>query len=130
MKHIRAHETDGIRAPAPHARTLKHLIAPWTVGSANIWVGLSEVDPCSSSNSHSHPNEEVFFVVSGYGEVVVDGQCEEVGPGSAVLVPGNAEHQLVNTSQEVLRVLCSAAPAFDRSVFDQAHNLDEQREES
>ena len=46
MKHIRAHQTDGIRAPAPHARTLKHLIAPWTVGSANIWVGLSEVDPC------------------------------------------------------------------------------------
>ena len=71
----------------------------------------------------------MFFVVSGYGEVVVDGQREEVGPGSAVLVPGNAEHQLVNTSQEVLRVLCSAAPAFDRSVFDQAHNLDE-REES
>lgn len=129
MRHIRANEVEGIRAPAPHERTLKHLITPWTVGSENLWVGLSEVDPCSSSNPHVHPNEEVFYVVSGYGEVVVDGQRSDVSAGSAVLVPSGAEHQLVNTSHEVLRVLCSVAPAFDRSVFDHAHELDEQRGE-
>lgn len=130
MKHVRAHEVEGVRAPAPNSRTLKHLIAPWTVGSENLWMGLSEVDPHSCSNAHSHVNEEAFFVVSGYGDVIVAGQREPVEPGSAVLVPSCAEHQLVNTSEEVLRVLCSAAPAFERAVFDQAHNLHERREET
>ena len=130
MKHVHAHDVEGVRAPAPNARTLKHLLAPWTVGSEHLWIGLSEIDSHSCSNSHSHPNEEAFFVVSGYGDVVVAGERERIGPGSAVLVPSDAEHQLVNTSAEVLRVLCSAAPAFDRSVFDQAHNLDQQRDES
>lgn len=130
MKHVHAHEVEGIRAPAPNSRTLKHLLAPWTTGSEQLWIGLSEIDSHSCSNPHSHPNEEAFFVISGYGDVVVGDEREQIGPGSAVLVPGGTTHQLVNTSAEVLRVLCSVAPAFDRGIFDQAHDLEQQREES
>lgn len=130
IQHVKAHEVEGVRAPAPHARTLKHLVAPWTTGSSQLWVGLSEVDPGSSSNPHAHDNEEVFFVVAGYGRIHVEGQTVDVGPGSCVLVPGGAVHRLLNDGHEVLRVLCSVAPPFERAVFDDRHLLDNDQGES
>ncbi len=125
-KHVRAHEVEGVRAAPPHTRTLKHLAAPWTIGSRNLWVGLSEVDPGSSSNLHAHDNEEAFFVLSGYGRVQVDAETVAVGPGSLVLVPPNTPHRLFNPATEVLRVLCCAAPAFDKTVFDSRHLLEDE----
>ena len=128
MQHIRADEVEGIRAPAPHRRTLKHLVAPWVRRTSGS--GCRRSIPIRRPTPHKPPNEEAFYVISGCGEVVVDGQRSAVSTGSAVLVPGGAEHQLVNTSHEVLRVLCSVAPPFDRSVFDHTHELDKQREET
>jgi mannose-6-phosphate isomerase-like protein (cupin superfamily) len=125
MKHVREQDVAGIRAPAPHARTLKHLAAPWTIGSQNLWVGLSEVDPGSSSNAHSHErNEEVFYVVQGAGVIEVGSEGVEVGPGSVVVVPPGATHRLVNSGAEVLKVLCSVSPPFELADFDAKHRLD------
>jgi mannose-6-phosphate isomerase-like protein (cupin superfamily) len=125
VRHIRQQDVTGVRAPAPHARTLKHLAAPWTIGSEKLWVGLSEVDPGSSSNRHSHAeNEEVFYVVSGRGFVEVDDERQAVGPGSVVLVPAGSEHCLVNPGDEMLQVICSVSPAFELSAFDASHLLD------
>jgi mannose-6-phosphate isomerase-like protein (cupin superfamily) len=123
VPHVRAGDVAGTRAPAPNPRTLKHLVAPWTLGSEHLWVGLSEIDVGSSSNRHSHENEEVFFVLSGRGSAEVAGASQEVEAGSAVLVPSGQPHRLVNHGDEPLRVLCCAGPAFDRQAFDQAHLL-------
>jgi hypothetical protein len=30
MIHVREPDVSGVRVPGPHARTLKHLLAPWT----------------------------------------------------------------------------------------------------
>ena len=123
MEHVRTDDVPGERADAPYSRTLKHLAAPWTMGTEHLWVGMSEIDPGSRSNRHSHPNEEVFFVVAGRGRAVVDTEEVDVGPGSVVLVPSGETHQLVNTGDEPLQVLCSAAPAFDKRDFEVAHLL-------
>ena len=128
VEHVRAHEVEGVRAPPPHARTLKHLAAPWTIGSPNLWIGMSEIDPGSSSNAHAHENEEAFFVVSGYGAVEVDGETVDVGPGSLVLVPPSVTHRLRNGGYEVLRVLCCVTPAFERAVFEDRHLLAQERQ--
>jgi mannose-6-phosphate isomerase-like protein (cupin superfamily) len=120
---VRAADVAGTRAGAPHARTLKHLVAPWTLGSTNLWVGLSEVDVGSSSNRHAHENEEVFFVLSGQGSVEVGDARAPLEPGTAVLIPGGEPHRLVNTGAEPLRVLCCASPAFERGGFEDVHEL-------
>ena len=124
MKHIREHEVEGVRAPEPHARTLKHLAAPWTVGSQHMWVGMSKVDPGSSSNPHHHDvQEEIFFVVSGHGEIVVDDERAAVEPGSVVVVPPGATHCLINTGDETLKVLATVSPPFEQRDFDTRHQL-------
>lgn len=126
MKHTHESEIEGVRAPEPNPRTLKHLAAPWTIGSENIWVGLSEVDPGSESNAHSHEKtEEVFYVVSGEGYIVVGDERQAVPAGSVVVAPPGDMHQLQNPGGETLKVICSASPAFVKEDFDVAHNLDE-----
>jgi mannose-6-phosphate isomerase-like protein (cupin superfamily) len=123
VPHVAVDDVPGTRADPPYSRTLRHLITPWTLGSQQLWLGLSEVDVGSSSNRHSHANEEAFFVISGRGAVEVGSGRVEVSPGSAVLAPGGQPHRLVNEGDEPMRVLCCAAPAFDRATFDEAHLL-------
>ncbi|MDJ0925410.1 MAG: cupin domain-containing protein [Acidimicrobiia bacterium] len=126
MKYTHENDVEAIRAPEPNPRTLKHLAAPWTIGSKNLWVGLSEVDPGSESNAHSHERtEEVFYVVSGEGYIAVGGERQAVSAGSVVVAPPGKSHQLQNPGSETLKVICSAAPAFAKEDFDLAHNLDE-----
>ena len=127
MKYTHESEVEGIRAPAPNPRTLKHLAAPWTIGSENLWVGLSEVDPGSESNAHSHEkNEEVFYVVSGEGYIVVGDERRAVSAGSVVVAPPGETHQLQNPGNETLKVICSASPAFAKEDFDITHQLEEE----
>jgi len=123
VRHVHESEVPGERARAPNSRTLKHLAAPWTLGTRRLWVGLSEIDPGSSSNVQSHESEEVFYVVSGEGVVEVEGESQEVVAGSVVVVPSRARHRLVNPGGKALKVLCSAAPAFERDDFDRHHLL-------
>lgn len=120
---VREEDVPGDRADPPHARTLKHLLAPWTVGSDQLWLGLSIVDVGASSNPHEHPNEEAFYVVSGEGELAVGNARHPLTPGTAALIPGNVRHQLVNSGREPLKVLCCAAPPFERSAFERVHQL-------
>ena len=122
MKLIRESEVAGVRMAAPHARTLKHLVAPWTLGSQNLWVGMTKIDPNSSSNPHRHPRqEEVFYVVSGRGSISVGGELAAIEPGVLVLVPLDAEHQLVNDGDETLKVLSAVSPPFAQEEFDEQH---------
>jgi mannose-6-phosphate isomerase-like protein (cupin superfamily) len=71
--------------------------------------GLSgrEVTP-----AHSHPNgEEVIYIMTGSGRVLVAGEVRQVSAGTAVLFPQGAVHMLHNTGSEEMKVVCFFAPA-------------------
>jgi mannose-6-phosphate isomerase-like protein (cupin superfamily) len=114
MQHIREQDVAGERMEAPYARVVKHLAAPWTMGTAKIWVGISVIEPRSASSPHAHPHqEEVFYCLSGTGLIKVGDEQVDIATGSCVFVPEGAVHQLINTQPgEVLRVLGATAPAF------------------
>jgi len=57
--------------------------------------------------AHSHPHsEEVIYILSGSGRVLVDGEVAPVRAGSTVLFPQGAVHMLHNTSCEEMKVVC------------------------
>jgi mannose-6-phosphate isomerase-like protein (cupin superfamily) len=114
MKYIREQEVAGERMDAPYARVVKHLAAPWTLGTSKLWVGISVIDPQSASNPHAHAHqEEVFYCLSGRGLIKVGDEQVEVSPGSCVFVPEGALHQLINPDPgQVLEILGATAPAF------------------
>lgn len=48
----------------------------------------------SSIHEHSHPQEEVYEVIEGELEVIIDGVAQIARPGLVALVPGNVRHSV------------------------------------
>ena len=84
-----------------------------TVGLADIPVGAPR-----PPRGHLHAQAEVYFCLSGSGEVVVEGEATLVRAGDAVFIPGDTEHMAVNTGAEPLRLLYFfAADSFEEIVY-------------
>ena len=48
-----------------------------------------------------HPTTDQFFrFEQGEGKVIIDGNEHAVGDGSAVMVPGGSQHNVINTSPD------------------------------
>lgn len=71
-----------------------------TVGVAEIPVGAPRPE-----RGHQHAQDELYFIIEGSGEVVVNGESTAVTSGDAVFIPGDAEHVAVNTGDVPLRLL-------------------------
>ncbi len=127
MKHVKEHEVEGESFPPPHARVIKHLAAPWTVGASRLWAGVTIIGPGSSSNPHLHDDaEEIFYVISGTGRIKVEEEEEDIAPGSCIFIPPKSLHQLLNTGQVELRVLAVTSPPFTATGFKEVHKPNEE----
>ena len=124
MHIVRESDIEGDHIEAPYKRVIKHLSSPWTLGSKNLWIGTSTVEPGNKTNTHSHDiNEEVFYCVSGSGIIIVDGEEQEYFPGTTVYVPPGMMHQVVNTGDIPLKSLCSVSPPFEQEQFKADHDM-------
>ena len=57
--------------------------------------------------AHSHPQgEEVIYIISGSGRVLVDGEVAQLRAGSTVLFPQGKIHMLHNTGTGEMKVVC------------------------
>jgi mannose-6-phosphate isomerase-like protein (cupin superfamily) len=67
-----------------------------------------------STAPHYHPQtEEIYFILEGQGRMQLDDQTSEVGPGDAIAIPPGARHQITNTGDVPLRLLCCCTPAYE-----------------
>ena len=125
VRHIIEEEAQGDRiSEEGFARTIKHLAAPWTLGTSNLWLGTDEIEPHNSSNPHAHGDqEEVFFFLSGKGRVRVDDDEIEVGPGYCVFCPAGSVHQVLNDGDTLLRFVAAVAPPFVPEKFKADHRI-------
>ncbi len=57
-----------------------------------------------------HTEDEVYYIVSGRGRLIVDGTDQPVGPGTLMFVPAAAEHRFHDITEE-LTALVFFAPA-------------------
>ncbi len=79
-------------------------------GSAFEYVRDLILYPGSSIGEHPHSgDDEIYFVISGSGVMVVDGKEQLVGPGSAVLTLSGSSHGLRNAGDEDLRIFVACA---------------------
>jgi mannose-6-phosphate isomerase-like protein (cupin superfamily) len=82
-----------------------------------LYTGLTELAPGGWLGLHRHTQAEVYHLVEGSGVVVLDGVEHPVTAGSAVFVPGDAEHGIRNTGEGPLRfVYAFATDAVDDVV--------------
>ncbi len=109
--HLRA--AVGVKLGAPGGpRTMYLLVEPDRTGTNAVAMGIEDFDVGGSTPDHAHAHsDEIFFVISGTGRVVMDGAATEVGPGDAIWIPRSVRHQLLNTGTTVLRTTWTFVPA-------------------
>jgi quercetin dioxygenase-like cupin family protein len=94
-------------------RRLSWLVNRELLGAKHLSMCVIRVEPGETVRpAHSHPNgEEVIYIVSGSGRVLVNGEVSPVRAGCAVLFPQGKVHMLQNSGDEPMKVACFFAPA-------------------
>ena len=83
------------------------LIGGDTMPTKEMVMGIAEVPVGAGrpARGHTHEPAEVYYIVSGRGEVMVDGETYPLSSGDAVWIPPNAEHVAYNIGDEPLRLI-------------------------
>ena len=74
------------------------------------FLAIATLAPGKLIEAHVDPMEEIYFVVSGSGEMGVDDENQQVGPGDATWIPtGSSLISLLNNGDEDLVILVVAS---------------------
>jgi quercetin dioxygenase-like cupin family protein len=64
-----------------------------------------EIAPGASAGRHTHPGEEISYVMEGEGEVLIQGQpALKIKAGDGFVVPNGAVHDAHNTGTQPLKL--------------------------
>ena len=76
------------------------------------FLAIARLSPEKEIEAHVDPMEEIYFIANGSGEMRVDKEARQVGPGDAIWIPAGSSHALLNNGQEDLVILVVASPAW------------------
>jgi mannose-6-phosphate isomerase-like protein (cupin superfamily) len=98
--------------------TIRVLLDAAAGGAANQSLAEAELAAGDETQRHYHARtEEIYVLLEGSGEMEVDGERANVGPGDAILIPRGAWHQ-IRAGERGVRFLCCCAPPYaDEDTF-------------
>jgi mannose-6-phosphate isomerase-like protein (cupin superfamily) len=73
-----------------------------------------------TSYPHSLKTSEVYYILSGTGEMHIDDESQVVEPGDAIYIPPDARQFIYNCGTEPLVFICIVDPAWrkeDETVY-------------
>lgn len=74
-----------------------------------------------TSTPHSLTTSEVYYIISGRGEMHINEETQIVEPGDAVYIPPDAKQFIYNCGNEPLVFVCMVDPAWrkeDETVYE------------
>lgn len=77
----------------PFAQVLAH-------GSMSVEVFAPGSNQDGHDRQQPHSQDELYFVLSGRGEIIISGQRFDAGAGDAFFVAAGAEHRFENFSKD------------------------------
>jgi len=119
MAYKRLWEIGSYKVEPPNERSLQILFSPQVdKGIENLTVLMSTLAPHSGRTGvHTHPVDEVIYVITGRGEGKENGKTFKIEPGTIIYAPAGVEHDCRNFSDETMQMLCVYVPALpDESV--------------
>src|ERR1035437_1758922 len=73
--------------------------------SQNLMLVRHKIEPGWAGAAHSHPHEQLVYVVSGAIQLTIAGVTHSLSAGDSILVAGGTEHQArADRASEVLDV--------------------------
>ena len=99
----------------PARRTTKNIAGGASPIQASAFsMGVVTLEPRGGQVPwHNQEQEEVYFVVTGSGEMCLGEEQSELCAGQAVYIPSGVFHQLTNTGEEPLCMVYVYGPAGD-----------------
>jgi quercetin dioxygenase-like cupin family protein len=106
------HETDVPEIEQP-GRSMRWLVNSDAMPANNLSFVVIRVQPGETVRpAHSHPHsEELIYILTGRGKVMIEGEIGDVRAGTAVLFEQGKIHMLKNAGDEEMKVACFFAPA-------------------
>jgi quercetin dioxygenase-like cupin family protein len=106
-------KNNSIAVPAPFKRYMTPLFMgdDPVIKESNFSVHITEWEPGCQIDFHAHPDSmEAMYCMGGSGKCSVNGEEHPFVPGSMIVAPPGVTHQIINTGNEMLRVLCVFSP--------------------
>lgn len=79
------------------------LLSAPTTSSSSLSAGIAECPANGCLALHRHKQAELYYILSGSGEVEVDGKRQRVRDGMMIWIPGDVEHGVFCGDDEQLR---------------------------
>ena len=85
------------------SRCVSPLITDESCGAGTMLTGLWRLHPGHESDPDVHPDaDEIYYVVSGKGKLVLGDEEFTVSKGMTIFIPANVHHQSFNPGDEDL----------------------------
>jgi mannose-6-phosphate isomerase-like protein (cupin superfamily) len=98
------------------------LLAPAQFSSRNLAITWVQGAQGSRQSLHSHPDsEQVYVIVAGRGRMIVDGEEQDIGVGTMVLIPPGAQHAIHNPGPGQLIYVTATSPPFPMPIGEFAY---------
>ena len=92
---------------------IREIAGPSWTPARNQSLAEATVPVGSSTIPHYHVQaEELYYFQRGTGTLRMGDEERAVRPGDCAVIPPGVEHQLTNTGDEDLVLLCCCAPAY------------------
>src|SRR6266404_180241 len=86
-------------------RTVVHT-ADVSVPGREAVIARVEIVPGARAGRHTHPGDEISYVLEGEGELLIEGQApRKVKAGDGFVVSGGLKHDAHNTGTQPLRLV-------------------------
>jgi mannose-6-phosphate isomerase-like protein (cupin superfamily) len=93
--------------------TIREILSPANSCTRRQSLAEATLAPGRETQAHYHPQtEEIYYILSGSGEMRIREESQEVGPGDGIIIPPGAAHQIRNIGEEDLVFLCCCVPAY------------------
>ncbi len=80
----------------------------------NYSLAHAVVKPGISTLSHKLNNSEVYYILQGEGEMLIDASRAKVSAGSIIFIPPNSVQRIKNIGRTDLVFLCIVDPAWKK----------------
>jgi mannose-6-phosphate isomerase-like protein (cupin superfamily) len=105
---------DAVAFTTKDGSEIRELLAHRNSCIRNQSLAEARLPPGGQTTPHHHKlTEEIYYVLAGRGQMEIDGESRDVGPGDAIAIPRGASHRITNTGGETLKFLCCCAPGYE-----------------
>ncbi len=96
-----------VQQPGPHEGQGTTTAYPFFADAADFDLVFRQraLHPGATIGEHRNDKDEIYYVLSGRGELLLDGKRSEVGPGDAILTRNGSTHALAQRGKDDLVII-------------------------